>query len=137
MLVVPSPLLMFACGSATNIEVDEVGGGTNMMVSFDVVTLYTRVLIWDPICLLAQCFEEGIMAIFCSVLTCSYLSFCHLFCGWTYTMGSLLVLCGQDLVIWPHISEKLEEFIASPHPGTPSSLVFFIWLPSPFLVVIS
>jgi hypothetical protein len=101
----------------------------NMMMSFDVVTLYTGVPIWEAICLLAHCFEEDIMEIFCFVLTCSYFSSCHWFCGWTYTMvmGSLLVLCGQDLVIWPHRPEKLEEFVASPHPGTPSSLVFFIW----------
>jgi hypothetical protein len=95
-----------------------------MMVSFDVVTLYTRVPIWEALCLLAQYIEEGIMANFCSVLTCSYFSFCHWFCGWTYllVMGSMLVLCGQDLVIWPHRPEKLEEFVVSPHPGTHSSL---------------
>jgi hypothetical protein len=88
---------------------------------------------------LAQCFEEDIMAIFCSVLTCSYFSSCHWFCGWTYTMviGSLLVLCGQDHVIWPHRPEKLEEFVALPHPGIPSSLVFFIWHPSAVLFIIS
>lgn len=139
MLVIPSPFHMSACGSATNNKVDEVGEGMNMMVSFDMVTLYTRVPIWEAIYLLAQCFEEGIMAIFCSVLTCFYFSFCHWFCGWTYTMvmGSLLVLCGQDLVIWPHRPEKLEEFVASPHRGTPSSLVFFIWHPSSVLFVIS
>jgi hypothetical protein len=66
--------------------------GTNMIVSFDVVSLYPRVPIWEAADPPAQCFEEDIMALFCLVFTCSYYTFCNLFYEQTYRMvnGSLL-----------------------------------------------
>jgi hypothetical protein len=47
MLVIPPTFHISACGSATNNEADEGGGGMNMLMSFDVVTLYTGVPIWE------------------------------------------------------------------------------------------
>jgi hypothetical protein len=62
------------------------------MVSFDVVSLFTRVPLKETMDLLERHFEEDILRLFRHVLTTSYLSFNSRFYGQIdgVAMGSLL-----------------------------------------------
>jgi hypothetical protein len=111
------------------------------MVSFDVVSLFTRVPILESLNLLRQHFSEDILALFRHVLTSTYFSFGGQFYEQTdgVVMGSPLspVICNvfmddfeeraleqaihkplcwfpyvdDTFVIWPHGPEKLEGFV--------------------------
>jgi hypothetical protein len=62
------------------------------MVSFNVVSLFTRVPIKETVDLLGRHFEEDILGLFHGVLTTSYSTFCGQFYGQTdgVAMGSPL-----------------------------------------------
>ncbi|XP_023702295.1 uncharacterized protein LOC111861724, partial [Cryptotermes secundus] len=111
------------------------------MVSFDVVSLFTRVPIKDTIYLLGPHFEEDISRLFCHVLTISYFSFnCQLYdqtdgvaMGFPLSpvISNIYMEDFEDralvsaphksrcwfryvddtFVIWPHGPDKLKDFL--------------------------
>ena len=113
----------------------------DLMVSFDVVSLFTRVPIADSLKLLSHHFEDGVLALFKHVLTSTYFCFDEKFYEQmdVVAMGSPLspvitnffiedfekrateqvphkpmcwFRCTDDtFIIWPHGKQKLGEFL--------------------------
>ena len=113
----------------------------DLMVSFDVVSLFTNVPTVDSLELLSHHFEDGVLALFIHVITSTYFCFDGQFCEQTdgVAMGSPLspVIANffmenfekkaieqathkpvrwfryvdDTFVIWPHGQEKLTEFL--------------------------
>jgi hypothetical protein len=111
------------------------------MVSFDVMSLITELPVKKTMDLLGCHFEEGILGLFCHILTNSYITFNEQFYGQTdgMVMDSLLSpvieyfymedyksealelaplkprywfrYVDDAFVIWPHSWEKLEDFL--------------------------
>jgi hypothetical protein len=113
----------------------------DIMVSFDIVSLFTRVPIKETMDLLGRHFEEDVLGLFCHVLTTTYFTFNGQFHGQTagMAMGSPLSpvianfymedyekaalesaplkprcwfhYVGDIFVIWQHGLDKLKDFL--------------------------